>query len=266
MKYLHKPAARPVDRESRLAPAATPRFRIRVVPVMRAVLALTTAACACLGGPAAHASTYRWFTDQAAFTAALMPGYYTATGAALAAPGGGGLPNPKLMTDGSFGFEVSAQNGLYGLATNPGISPAFTGETLAFSVFTPSEQVFAFGGLLSLTDDQEVRSAGGITLALFTGIQGSTLISGTAVSIGVAPTFLGLISDDSGTPITRVEFGTAETALFATAEGVIVGMPVAVPEPSTLAAAGMGALALGIGYRTRRRAAARARGDAVCGP
>lgn len=263
MNCLPEPAARPVDREPWCRPAAAVGIRVPVAPVAprgRVLLAVAMAGLAWLAGPATHAGTFRWFTDQSAFTAALIPGYYTATGAALAAPGGGGLPNPKAMSGDSFGFEVSAANGLYGVVTNPGISPDTAGQPLTFSAFTPSNQVFAFAGLFSLTDDQEARSAGGITLSLFTGAGGATLISGTTASIGVAPTFLGLISDDSGAPITRVEFGTPETTLFATAEAITVGVPVAVPEPSTLVAAGMGALALGIAYRRRRRAA---RGRAV---
>jgi hypothetical protein len=257
MNCLPEPAARPVDREPWCGPAAAVGIRVHVAPVAprgRVLLAVAMAGLAWLAGPAAHASTFRWFTDQSAFTAALIPGYYTATGAALAAPGGAGLPNPKAMSGGSFGFEVSDFTGLYGLVINPGISPNLVGQSLTFSAFTPSNQVFAFAGLFSLTDGSEARQAGGIGLLLFTGAGGSTLISGTAPSIGATPTFLGLISDDSGAPITRVEFATSENHLFATAEEIIVGVPVAVPEPSTLAAAGMGALALGIAYRRRRRA------------
>lgn len=261
MNCLPEPAARPLELELRPTPAAVTGAQVcrrpvmRVMPAMRAGMALFMAVFAGFVGPAAHASTFRWFTDQSAFTAALTAGYYTATGAALASPGGGGLDNPKSMSGGSFGFEVSADVGLYGLVIDPGISPDVVGQPLTFSAFTPSDQVYAFAGLFSLTDDQEARHAGGITLELYTGIQGSTLISGTAVSIGTTPTFLGLISDDSGAAITRVVFGTAETNLYATAEEITVGVPVAVPEPSTLAAAGMGALALGIVYRRRRRAA-----------
>jgi hypothetical protein len=251
MRCLPEPAAKPVGCEPRRGPAAATSIAASV----RAMAALAMAALPWLGGPTAHASTFQWFTDQAAFTAALQPGSYTATGSVLSSGGGDLGTDPRTFSGGAepYGFTVSATGGLYGIPANGGISALEPVTPLAFSAFTPLNQVRAFGGLLSLTDESEARIPGSISLSFFTGVAGTTLVSGTTTSIPASATFLGLITDDS-TPITRVEFGTSEAGAYATAEEITLGVPVAVPEPSTLAGAGMAALALGIAYRRRRRA------------
>lgn len=258
MRSFPEPAPRPVDRQPRRGPAAAVGIRVPVPPRGRVLLAVAMAGLAWLASPGAHASTFRWFTDQGLFVAELESTRFIADGATL--NGSGGLQSsPQTRTGTTFGFNVIATDGLVGLPSPgvEGITPFDDGAPLTFSAFTPINGVRAFGGLFSLTDDSEVRSAGQIQLQIF----GSAHISGTTVDIGATNTFLGLISDDVNAPITSVTFSTSTSSLYTTAETIIVGVPVApVPEPSTLAAAGMGALALAVGYRRRRRAA---RGRAV---
>lgn len=229
---------------------------------VRAGLTLATAALLFgLGGVVALASPYQWFTDEAAFTAALDPNFYTATGSALQG-GGGEVASPQTRSGASFGFTVTAVDGLYGLGALGrvlGVSPLLPGETLMFSAFTPSNQVRAFGGLFSATDADESRISGGLSLTLFSG---TTLISGTTVSSASTATFLGLISSDVATPITRVHVGTPTPSAYATAETVFVGTPLVVPEPSMLAVAGVATVAIGIACRRRWRGS---RSDAAAG-
>jgi hypothetical protein len=262
MRLLPEPVARPVGREVRRTPVAGRRLAmvpVHVVPGGRVVLAVVTASLAWLGNAAAHASTFQWFTDQTAFIAALESGYYTATGSDLSSGGGEVGTNETTFSGGAepYGFTVSATGGLYGIPDGGGISALEPFTPLAFLAFTPANQVQAFGGLFSLMDALDARAPGSISLSVFTGVGGTTLISGTTVSIPVAATFLGLVSYD--VPITGVTFDAlfvTGTSLYTAAETITVGVPVApVPEPSTLAAAGMGALVLGIAYRRRRRAA-----------
>lgn len=219
---------------------------------VRAGLILATAALLFgLGGVVALASPYQWFTDEAAFTAALDPNFYTATGSALQG-GGGEVASPQTMSGASFGFTLTAVDGLYGLGALGrvvGVSPLLPGETLMFSAFTPSNQVRAFGGLFSATDADESRISGGLSLTLFSG---TTLISGTTASIGSSPTFLGLISSDVATPITRVDVGTPTPSAFATAETVFVGTPLVVPEPATAGLLVLGAIGVLALHRRRR--------------
>lgn len=217
---------------------------------------LTTAAIFLgLGGAVALASPYQWFTDEAAFTAALDPNFYTATGSDLQG-GGGEIASPQTKSGASFGFTVTAAGGLYGLQGPApqkavGVSPLLAGETLTLSGFTPSNQVRAFGGLFSLTDEPYSRISGGLSLTLFSG---TTLISGTTVSSASTATFLGLISSDVATPITHVDVSTPASSAFVTAETVVVGTPLVVPEPSMLAVAGMATVAIGIACQRRWRA------------
>jgi hypothetical protein len=260
MRTFPEPAARPVDRQPRRGPSAAVRIRVPVAPRGDLLLAVAMAGLAWLASPGAHASTFRWFTDQSQFIAALEPGgYYAATGTILSGVGGE-QSSPQNRTDGTFGFDVSSTSGLVGLPGPgvAGIQPLEAGTPLTFSLFTPPNGVQAFGGLFSLTDDSEARSPGQIQLQIL----GPALSTGTAANIiGATNTFLGFISDDVNVPITSVMFSTSASLLYATAETIIVGVPVApVPEPSTLAGAGVGALVLGIAYRRRRRAA---RGRAV---
>ena len=210
-----------------------------------------------MSGPPAQATPYQWFTDQSSFLAALDPGSFTATGAALAFPGGADVPNPKALSGGTagftYGFQVTAAGGLYGNpAPNSGIQPLEFNTPLAFQTLTPTNGVTAFGGLFSLRDELELRQAGSLNLELFTA-GGSQSIASQSLSVtGSGPSFLGLITYGGTQPITSVTLTAATNpgTLLPTAEQAIVG----VPEPSTGAAFLTATGILGVAFCLRRRA------------
>lgn len=246
MTSFQRPAAGPVGPLARCGFAAAPSG------LLRAWLAAAAAAVCWVGGPPAQATTFQWFTNQAAFTNALTAGFYSADGATLADPGGTLAANPKTLAGGTYGFQVFATGGLYGTASNPGIQPLDFNTPLTFQTFTPSQGVTAFGGLFSLRTESESRQTGDLSLAVFTG-DGSQSIASQSLSVtSSGPSFLGLITYGGTQPITRATLTATTTpgSLLPTAETVIVG----VPEPSTVAAFSTAAVLLGIAFRLRKRA------------
>ena len=248
MTSFQRPAAGPVGTLARCGFAAAPSG------LLRAWLAAAAAAVCLLGGPPAQATPFQWFTSESSFLAALDQGSYTATGTALASPAGIQGSNPKILTGGTYGFQVFATDGLYGTDSNPGIQPLEFNTPLTFQTFTPTNGVTAFGGLFSLRDGSENRQIGTLSLAAFTGAGGNQQID-TSQSLSVTssgPSFLGLITYGGTQPITRVTLAATTTpeSLLPTAEQVIVG----VPEPSTVAAFSTAAVLLGIAFRLRKRA------------
>lgn len=199
-----------------------------------------------LAGPArpARAGTVAWFTNEAAFMSSLTGTSFVNDLGGVPAPP---VSSPLAFSGSGYAYEARAQGGLYRVFNGPyGLTPNELAEPLRFGSFSG---ITAFGGNFSLTDFDEARAAGTISLSLYAG-PSQTLLSSTTATVSVTgPTFLGLVYFYAQAPITAVSLAATDQSLFPTAERVIVG----VPEPSALAGAIGGIALLFAAFRTRRR-------------
>ena len=219
----------------------------------RSSRALGIAATLVAASTTAVASNFSWFSSQSAFNAKLEANYAGGLDGLAANP----LP-PTLFFSGltagtgTFSFESTSSAGLYSVFDAPrALTPDALEIPLVFDGFSPG--VRAFGGLFSLTDENEARQSGSFTLSIFTGsgTAQTLLTTATASVTSLGPSFLGIIDFDPAISFSRVEFATPSTTLYPTAEQVTVG----VPEPSALAGLTTGLLLVAIGYRIRSRLA-----------
>jgi PEP-CTERM motif len=185
------------------------------------------------------------YTDKTAFLAAVSPGYYTETFNSL----NGFYASPMTLRSGAEQFVAQATGGLYvGSVNSDQVLSTNNNGILDFTSFAGSPT--AIGGYFFLTDS---------SFNVINGTINANLNSGAAtfsVTTSSFTNFIGFVSTQN-TPITLLSFGAPATiggALsFNTANDLVVGQALAVPEPSTYALA---AIATGVmAYLARRRKA-----------
>jgi hypothetical protein len=186
------------------------------------------------------AADFTVYTDKTTFLAAVSPGYYTETFNSL----NGYYASPFTLHSGAEQFVAQATGGLYTGAVNSDqvMSTNSIATALDFTSFAGSPT--AIGGYLFATDP---------SFNVVNGIINANLNSGAAtfsVTTSSSTNFIGFVSTQN-TPITLLSFGGP--ANFITANDLVVGKALAVPEPSTYALA---AIASGVmAYLARRRKA-----------
>lgn len=220
------------------------RLRPEWSACVRAALVIMTI---CLGAePAVESGTVSWYTDQTTFSNALTGTAFTNDFATVPP---NAVPDPLSFAGAGYSYQATSPGGLYRVFNNPfALTPDAFGQPLIFDAFNG---ITAVGGLFSLTDSDENRASGTLSLTIFTG-SSQTLLSSTTASVASAgPTFLGLIYFAAPAAITKVSLATTATDLYPTAESLTVG----VPEPATLAGAITGLAMIGFAIRSRRRVA-----------
>ena len=187
------------------------------------------------------AADFTVYTDKTAFLAAVSPSYYTETFDSLVL---GVMSSPITLHSGAEQFVAQASGGLYVLSGGGGkwLSTITINATLNFTSFAGSPT--AIGGYFFITDDPG---------NIINGTIDANLNSGAAtfsVTTSSSTNFIGFVSTQN-TPITLLSLGTNSN--FVTANDLVVGQALAVPEPSTYALA---AIASGVmAYLARRRKA-----------
>jgi len=212
--------------------------------IVRARARAVIVAICFIGGLSAEAGTVSWFTEQASFLNGLTGTSFTNNFDGLPP---NPVPNPSPFSGNGYTYQATAAGGLYRAFNNPyALTPNDLESPLIFDTFNG---ITAVGGLFSLTNSDENRAAGTLSLTIFSG-SSQTFLSGTTAPVtSDAPTFLGLIYYGAPAAITKVTLSTAATNLYPTAEQLTVG----VPEPATLAGAATGILMIGLAIRSRRR-------------
>lgn len=186
------------------------------------------------------AADFTVYTDKTAFLAAVSPSYYTETFDSLAL----GESSPITLHSGAEQFVAQASGNLYVISGGGGkwLSTNNSSFTLNFTSFAGSPT--AIGGYFFITDNPG---------NIINGTIDANLNSGAAtfsVTTSSSTNFIGFVSTQN-TPITLLSLGTNSN--WVTANDLVVGQALAVPEPSTYALA---TIATGVmAYLARRRKA-----------
>jgi hypothetical protein len=186
------------------------------------------------------------YTSQAAFLAAVNPGYYLETFNSL--PALAEIPTPQNFSQGPFAYSAaSGPNGDFftaGSGSDVWLSTNFAVDSMTFTI--TGAPVTAIGGFFFTSDITGAAQVGNIFLS--TNLTAQQTLNGTTPT-----TFLGFTST---TPFTTLTVSADQTNgfIWPTANDFIVGLAASVPEPATVAlltASGLGAI--GAWYYHRRR-------------
>ncbi|MEP7355018.1 MAG: PEP-CTERM sorting domain-containing protein [Acidobacteriota bacterium] len=201
---------------------------------------------------AGHASaSLITFTDQAAFLAAIAPGYYQETFAFASSSFPVPLASPQSLSGNGFSYQISAANGL---ASNFGfVQAANSPDALIVSSFGGG--ITALGGNFFYDNGGSVASGTSGTLTASNGIDPDAVMNISTVFPEGHFSFFGFISTSG--PLTSVStFRTTTNSNFpgfAGIDNLIVGTA-ATPEPGSFALLSLGLVTLA--YFWRRHSAA----------
>ena len=173
----------------------------------------------------AHAVDFTVYTDKSAFLAALSPGYYTETFNTLAV--NTLLSSPIVLNSGPNQFQASTGSGDFYNSTNGSdvwLSTDARSDSVNFSAFTNNPT--AIGGFFFLTNTSGSPTTGTINANLNSGAATSSITTASSTN------FIGFVSTNN-TPLSSLLLTTSATTWWVTANDVIVGNALPVPEPST---------------------------------
>ena len=194
------------------------------------------------------------FTDQASYLAAISaPATDTFQNFVTTGP----TPSPQTRAVGAYGYTAGAALGggandpFYGAgaSADPWLSTNTAGATISFNNFTGG--VFGIGGNFFGSNIGGGFAAGDVTL---TATDADGTVSRTILNAGTS-SFLGFVSTSGITGMTLASIQGGSSALWPTADNLILGGQVlsAVPEPATWAMMIIGFGAVGSMVRTSRR-------------
>ena len=171
----------------------------------------------------AHAVDFTVYTDKSAFLAALSPGYYTETFNTLAV--NTLLSSPIVLNSGPNQFQASTGSGDFYNSTNGvWLSTDARSDSVNFSAFAKNPT--AIGGYFFLTNTSGSPNTGTINANLNSGAATSSITTASSTN------FIGFVSTNN-TPLSSLLLTTSATTWWVTANDVIVGNALPVPEPST---------------------------------
>ena len=198
------------------------------------VLVLSMGAMLLVAG-AASGAIITTYTDEAAFKAAIAPGYYQegfnyAPWLTVEDPA---IPSPQSFAGSGWAFQLSSSRGLSGQPTpapdSGGATAPYYGVDALIVTFTGTLPK-AVGGIFWVTNQYGAFVPGG-TVALTLNSGGTYTYSDTSNY----PAFTGFVSD---TPITSMSL--IDSGNWASMDNLVVGAP----EPATLALMALGGVGL----------------------